>query len=176
MKNIIKIAGLLILAAMIAGCASTGTSVNTSESTEPTKTKKVIVDSSIQAIYSENPNWTEAWSTRLPATETTKWKVSEIWIYSDDELIFSDNYNANKRELEKKVQGKIPGSVVKVSQLNRETYTGFMPYNCKSALFVRLESRYCFEPEIWCETLKTSLLQEVYNIVLDSAGDFIENY
>ncbi len=140
------------------------------------KAKKVRVDTNIQAVYSENPNWDQNWSTRIPDGETTKWKVSEIWFYSTDKLEFTEEFNTSRRNLEKKVQAKIPGCVLIVNNLEKDTYKGWMPPNSKYALFVRLESKYCYEEGVWCETLNTSLLQEVYDIILDSAPDFITNY
>ena len=134
------------------------------------------VSTFIQAVYSENPDWTEYWSCGLPDGKSTKWKVTEIWSYSDHELTYASNFEAIENELALKIQEKIPGCKFSVGTKERANYDGWMPPNAEYALFMRLESKNCYVKDAWCETIETSLLKEVYDIMANSAKDFITNY
>lgn len=139
-------------------------------------TEQASVNTTIQAVYSENPNWSESWTVGLPFSENTKWKVTEIWFYSTQKLYYDSDFYENGKELEKVLQNKIPGCKLQLLPKDKETYNGWMPQNCKYALCMRLESKNCNVKDAWCETVATSLLQEVYNIMIASAPDFILNY
>lgn len=139
-------------------------------------TEQASIKTTIQAVYSENPNWGESWTVELPSTENTKWKVTEIWFYSTQKLYYSSSFNSKKAELEKKLQEKIPGCVLILSPKDREKYDGWMPQNCKYALCMRLESKNCRVQNVWCENIETELLKEVYAIMLADANKFILNY
>ena len=130
----------------------------------------------IQAVYSENPNWNERWSTGLPSGETTKWKVSEIWFYSTKKIYYNSNFTKYIDELEKQLQDIIPNCRLLLSPIEKQSYDGCMPQNSEYALCMRLESKNCNVIDVWCETIQTSLLQDAYNLMQESAPNFILNY
>lgn len=138
--------------------------------------EQASISTTIQAVYSENPNWSESWSVGLPSTETTKWKVTEIWFYSTQKLYYVSELNENGKKLEKILQEKIPECKLMLFPKDRDSYSGWMPQNCKYALCVRLESKNCNVKDAWCETIETSVLKEAYDKIIDSAQDFILNY
>ena len=138
--------------------------------------EQASISTTVQAIYSENPNWTESWVVDLPSTETTKWKVTEIWFYSTQKLYYVSEFNENGKKLEAMLQEKIPECKLMLFPKDKETYEGWMPSNCNYALCVRLESKNCNVNDAWCETIETSVLKEVYETIIDSVQDFILNY
>ena len=144
--------------------------------TDKTIGEQASVQTNIQAVYSENPNWTESWSTSIPSTETTKWKVTEIWFYSTQKLYYETEFNSFSQGLQAELRKKIADCRLRLSPLEKSSYNGWMPQNCEYALCMRLESKNCYVQDVWCETIATSLLQEVYNMMIKSAPDFIINY
>ena len=134
------------------------------------------VNINIQAVYSENPNWTERWSNVLPKTETTKWKVSEIWFYSTQKLYYNSQVSVNAKELQNELQKIIPGCILGIYPKERATYDGWMPQNSEYAMCMRLESKNCYVQNVWCEIIETSKLEEAYNLIEQSAPNFILNY
>ncbi len=144
--------------------------------TDKTIGEQASVQTNIQAVYSENPNWTESWSTSIPSTETTKWKVTEIWFYSTQKLYYETEFNSLSQGLQAELRKKIADCRLFLSPLEKSSYNGWMPQNCEYALCMRLESKNCYVQDVWCETIATSLLQEVYNMMIKSAPDFIINY
>lgn len=128
----------------------------------------------VNAVYSEN--YSDGWGVNIPATETTKWKVTEMWFYSTgDRLIYNAANVFDSSELQKKLQEKIPDCKLWISAFARESYTGWMPDNANYGLCLRLESKNCNVQNVWCETVETSILKEVYEIMKNSASDFIRN-
>ena len=128
----------------------------------------------VNAVYSEN--YSDGWGVVIPATETTKWKVTEMWFYSTgDRLIYNAANVFDSSELQKKLQEKIPDCKLWISAFTKNSYTGWMPYNANYALSLRLESKNCNVQNVWCETVETSILKEVYEIMKNSASDFIRN-
>ncbi len=138
--------------------------------------KQASVGVFVQAVYSENPKWTESWSVGLPETETTKWKVTEIWFYSTQKLYYSSKSSENAKELQNKLQKIIPGCVLGIYPKERNTYNGWMPQNSEYALCMRLESKNCYVQDVWCESIETTKLEEAYNLIKQSAPNFILNY
>lgn len=138
--------------------------------------EQASISTMIQAVYSENPNWTEKWSLGLPDCETTKWKVTEIWFYSTQKLYYDSKFNSNKNYLESKLQEIIPGCRLYLIQIDSESYDGWMPQNCKYALCMRLESKNCYVQNVWCEDVKTNLLKDAYKTMKTNAKNFIINY
>lgn len=136
---------------------------------------KASVDTFIQAVYSENPDWKENWSIGLPTGDNTKWKVSEIWLYSDTKLYFDSKFYSKESEFQNKLQEKLPGCKVYLIPINSNSYTGWMPQNSKYALCIRLESRNCYVQNVWCENVATSLLKEVYESLETDAKNLIIN-
>ena len=128
----------------------------------------------VNAVYSEN--YSDGWGVVIPATETTKWKVTEMWFYSTgDRLIYNAANVFDCSALEKELQKKIPDCKLWISAFARESYTGWMPDNANYGLCLRLESKNCNVQNVWCETVETSILKEVYEIMKNSASDFIRN-
>ena len=138
--------------------------------------EQASISTTVQAIYSENPDWKERWVGDLPSTETTKWKVTEIWFYSTQKLYYVPEFYENGKKLEATLQEKISGCKLMLFPKDKETYEGWMPPYCKYALCVRLESKNCNVNDAWCETIETSVLKEVYETIIDSVQDFILNY
>ena len=137
--------------------------------------EKASVNTIIQAVYSENPDWKEKWSIGLPTGDNTKWKVSEIWLYSDTKLYFDSKFYSKESEFQNKLQEKLPGCKVYLIPINSNSYTGWMPKNSKYALCIRLESRNCYVQNVWCENVATSLLKEVYESLETDAKNLIIN-
>lgn len=127
------------------------------------ESKRVYYQTLIQAVYSENPKWTERWSTSIPSTETTKWKVTEIWFYSTQKPYYEVDLN-----LEYEIREKIADCRLRLIPLEKSSYNGWMPQNCEYALCMRLESKNCYVQDVWCETIETSVLREVYNMMIES--------
>lgn len=138
--------------------------------------EQASISTTVQAIYSENPDWKERWVVDLPSTETTKWKVTEIWFYSTQKLYYVPEFYENGKKLEATLQEKIPECKLMLYPKDKETYEGWMPSNCNYALCVRLESKNCNVNDAWCETIEISVLKEVYETIIDSVQDFILNY
>lgn len=134
------------------------------------------ININIQAVYSENPNWTESWSSGLPTEEISKWKVTEIWFYSTQKLYYNSKSSENAYELENQLREIIPGCVLGLYPTERDTYNGWMPPNAEYALCMRLESKNCYKQGVWCESIEKSKLEEAYNLIKQSAPNFIINY
>ena len=134
------------------------------------------IKNSIQAVYSENPNWDEYWSIGLPEGKSTKWKVTEIWYYSDQELEYTQRFTSTQEELQNKLNKIIPGCVLRISTMEKSSHEGWLPEGCEYAMCVRLESKNCYEENVWCETIKTSKLSKAYDTIKESIPKFILNY
>ena len=135
---------------------------------------KVNVQTFVNAVYSEN--YSDGWLVDIPTTETTKWKVTEMWFYSTgDKLIYNAANIFDCSTLEKKLQEKIPGCKLWISAVAKNSYTGWMPNNANYALCLRLESKNCNVQNVWCEPVETGTLEEVYKMMEDSASDLICN-
>ena len=139
-------------------------------------TTQASVQNMVQAVYSENPDWTERWSFGLPEEETTKWKVTEIWFYSTQKLYYNSQFSTNKDELQNKLREIIPDCVLGLYPKEKATYNGWLPQNCEYGLCMRLESKNCYKQDVWCETIETSKLKQAYDLIIESAPDFILNY
>ena len=68
--------------------------------------EQASISTTVQAIYSENPDWTERWVIDLPSTETTKWKVTEIWFYSTQKLYYVPEFYENGKNLKRRFRKK----------------------------------------------------------------------
>lgn len=98
-----------------------------------------------------------------------------MWFYStEDRLIYNAANLFDSSELQKKLQEKIPDCKLWISAFTKKSYTG-MPYNADYGLCLRLESKNCNVQNVWCETVETNILKEVYEIMKNSASDFIRN-
>ena len=126
----------------------------------------------MQAVYTDNSDW--IWTTKLPSGNITTWRKTEVWFYSDEELIYESDFEKKQNELTVKIQEKIPGCIFWISRFDKKTYNGWMPD--EYAMCIGLQSKNCLVEGVWCETIKTSLLKEVYDIMLNSGRDSITNY
>ncbi|MCR4734065.1 MAG: hypothetical protein K5829_03550 [Treponema sp.] len=134
----------------------------------------VNVQTFVNAVYSEN--YSDGWLVDIPTTETTKWKVTEMWFYtSGDKLIYNAANIVDCSTLEEKLQEKIPGCTLMLFPLAKSSYSGWMPGNANYGLCLRLESKNCNVQNVWCETVDTNTLKEVYKMMEDSASDLIRN-
>lgn len=135
---------------------------------------RVNMQTFVNAVYSEN--YKDGWLIDLPETETTKWKVTEMWFYSTgDKLFYNAAYIFDYSALEKTLQEKIPDCKLFISALSKDSYNGWMPKNANYGLLLRLESKNCNIRNKLCETVETSVLQEVYEIMKESASNLIRN-
>lgn len=130
----------------------------------------------VNAVYSENPDWSEYWLVDIPSTETTKWKVTEMWFYSSEQLYYNWNSFLDHSELYQKILEKIPDSKLNVMIFERNFYSGWMPEGAKYGVCLSLRSKNCDVENVWCETIQTSVLKEVYEIMEQTISDFIINY
>ncbi|MBP3743248.1 MAG: hypothetical protein J6J00_09710 [Treponema sp.] len=99
-----------------------------------------------------------------------------MWFYSTgDKLIYNAANIFDCSTLEEKLQEKIPDCKLWISAFAKNSYTGWMPNNANYALCLRLESKNCNVQNVWCETVDTNTLKEVYKMMEDSASNLIRN-
>lgn len=135
------------------------------ENTYTDTLKSVFTETLTYAVYSEN--YSDGWNGDIPATETTKWKVTEMWFYSTQTAQKKLYYEVDGR-LEEELRKKIEDCRLILIPLEKFSYNGWMPQNCEYALCMRLESKNCYVQDVWCETIETSVLQEVYKMMIES--------
>ena len=99
-----------------------------------------------------------------------------MWFCSTgDKLIYNAANIFDCSALEKKLQEKIPDCELFIFAFAKNSYTGWMPNNANYALCLRLESKNCNVQNVWCETVDTNTLKEVYKMMEASASDLIRN-
>ena len=90
-----------------------------------------------------------------------------MWFYSTQTAQKKLYYEVDGR-LEEELRKKIEDCRLILIPLEKSSYKGWMPQNCEYALCMRLESKNCYAQDKWCETIQTSVLREVYKMMIES--------